>query len=330
MAVMGPWRVRVDSAGFRTFSAPATPPNAPLRACSRHARPPGPRAPDPGVWSERRTFDRLRDKNRGGRPFSFTDGPITANNPMGVHHAWGRYLKDLFQRYHACSATTSAGRTASTARACGSRSRSRRRWASTRSGRSRRTASIGSRVRAATVCRVPRRAGATVGAPRPVDGLGAVVLHDDRHQHRVHLGLPEGVPRAGLAVHGPPPHAVVSALRHVAVAARAVDRLVPRPDAPVAVRVPAAGPTTDGERCWSGRRRRGRCPPTSAAAVQPDAEYAASRRGRRVCLGRRRARRAVFGKGTGRAPRQGRRAGRAALSRAVRRAARRRQGWSSA
>ena len=33
--------------------------------------------------------------------FSFLDGPITANNPMGVHHAWGRTLKDLFQRYKA-------------------------------------------------------------------------------------------------------------------------------------------------------------------------------------------------------------------------------------
>jgi isoleucyl-tRNA synthetase len=33
--------------------------------------------------------------------FSFMDGPITANNPMGVHHAWGRTYKDLFQRYHA-------------------------------------------------------------------------------------------------------------------------------------------------------------------------------------------------------------------------------------
>ena len=31
--------------------------------------------------------------------FSFIDGPITANNPMGVHHAWGRTYKDLFQRY---------------------------------------------------------------------------------------------------------------------------------------------------------------------------------------------------------------------------------------
>ena len=35
------------------------------------------------------------------RTWSFLDGPITANNPMGVHHAWGRTYKDLYQRYHA-------------------------------------------------------------------------------------------------------------------------------------------------------------------------------------------------------------------------------------
>ncbi|MBA3243583.1 MAG: isoleucine--tRNA ligase, partial [Actinobacteria bacterium] len=33
--------------------------------------------------------------------FSFFDGPITANGTMGVHHAWGRTLKDVFQRYKA-------------------------------------------------------------------------------------------------------------------------------------------------------------------------------------------------------------------------------------
>ncbi len=32
--------------------------------------------------------------------WSFLDGPITANNPMGVHHAWGRTYKDLYVRYH--------------------------------------------------------------------------------------------------------------------------------------------------------------------------------------------------------------------------------------
>jgi len=52
-------------------------------------------------WKERRIFEKLRARNRGGARFSFLDGPITANNPMGVHHAWGRTLKDIFQRYWA-------------------------------------------------------------------------------------------------------------------------------------------------------------------------------------------------------------------------------------
>jgi isoleucyl-tRNA synthetase len=53
------------------------------------------------LWRDRRTFARLRAQNAGGPKWSFLDGPITANNPMGVHHAWGRAYKDLFQRYHA-------------------------------------------------------------------------------------------------------------------------------------------------------------------------------------------------------------------------------------
>jgi isoleucyl-tRNA synthetase len=53
------------------------------------------------IWRDRRTFERLRAKNAGGPRWSFLDGPITANNPMGVHHAWGRTYKDLFQRFHA-------------------------------------------------------------------------------------------------------------------------------------------------------------------------------------------------------------------------------------
>src|ERR671924_216331 len=52
-------------------------------------------------WDEAGIFDRLREQNRGRARFGFIDGPITANNPMGVHHAWGRTLKDVFQRYKA-------------------------------------------------------------------------------------------------------------------------------------------------------------------------------------------------------------------------------------
>ena len=52
-------------------------------------------------WKERKIFEKLREKNQGKKRWSFLDGPITANNPMGVHHAWGRTYKDLFQRYNA-------------------------------------------------------------------------------------------------------------------------------------------------------------------------------------------------------------------------------------
>ena len=50
-------------------------------------------------WEREHAFSRLVAKNRGGPRFSFLDGPITANNPMGIHHAWGRTFKDVVQRY---------------------------------------------------------------------------------------------------------------------------------------------------------------------------------------------------------------------------------------
>jgi isoleucyl-tRNA synthetase len=52
-------------------------------------------------WDAEEIFQQLRDQTAGGPKWSFVDGPITANNPMGVHHAWGRALKDVFQRYKA-------------------------------------------------------------------------------------------------------------------------------------------------------------------------------------------------------------------------------------
>lgn len=52
-------------------------------------------------WKNHDTFNKLRKQNAGNERWSFLDGPITANNPMGVHHAWGRSYKDLYQRFHA-------------------------------------------------------------------------------------------------------------------------------------------------------------------------------------------------------------------------------------
>jgi isoleucyl-tRNA synthetase len=50
-------------------------------------------------WDDKQIVAKYLKKNKGNKKWSFQDGPITANNPMGVHHAWGRSYKDMFQRY---------------------------------------------------------------------------------------------------------------------------------------------------------------------------------------------------------------------------------------
>lgn len=52
-------------------------------------------------WQDNKCFDKLVQKNRGHEMFRFLDGPATANNRLGVHHFWGRTLKDLTIRYNA-------------------------------------------------------------------------------------------------------------------------------------------------------------------------------------------------------------------------------------
>ncbi|MBV8086481.1 MAG: class I tRNA ligase family protein, partial [Chloroflexi bacterium] len=52
-------------------------------------------------WDEDKSFEKLVQQNANGEPWSFIDGPMTANNQMGVHHAWGRSYKDFYQRYYA-------------------------------------------------------------------------------------------------------------------------------------------------------------------------------------------------------------------------------------
>ncbi|HZQ81197.1 MAG TPA: isoleucine--tRNA ligase [Gaiellaceae bacterium] len=54
------------------------------------------------LWEREGTFEQVRERNRGGPRWSFIDGPVTANRfSLGVHTAWGRTLKDVFQRYKA-------------------------------------------------------------------------------------------------------------------------------------------------------------------------------------------------------------------------------------
>ncbi len=51
-------------------------------------------------WYSRGVVKKYLNKNaKAKKKFTFLDGPITANNPMGVHHGRGRTYKDLWQRY---------------------------------------------------------------------------------------------------------------------------------------------------------------------------------------------------------------------------------------
>jgi isoleucyl-tRNA synthetase len=51
-------------------------------------------------WDEQNVRQQyIRRNEQSEKRYSFVDGPITANNPMGVHHAWGRTYKDLYQRF---------------------------------------------------------------------------------------------------------------------------------------------------------------------------------------------------------------------------------------
>ncbi|MFW9990577.1 MAG: isoleucine--tRNA ligase [Candidatus Odinarchaeota archaeon] len=52
-------------------------------------------------WGKNDIFQKYKQRNSSSKKkFRFIDGPITANNPMGIHHTLGRTLKDAFQRYH--------------------------------------------------------------------------------------------------------------------------------------------------------------------------------------------------------------------------------------
>lgn len=52
-------------------------------------------------WKDNDSFHKLVKKNEGHERFKFLDGPATANNRLGIHHFWGRTLKDLTIRYNA-------------------------------------------------------------------------------------------------------------------------------------------------------------------------------------------------------------------------------------
>ena len=52
-----------------------------------------------GRWRDGRVFDRSLEQTAAGEPWTFYEGPPTANGMPGVHHVEARVFKDLFPRF---------------------------------------------------------------------------------------------------------------------------------------------------------------------------------------------------------------------------------------
>ena len=215
-----------------------------------------------GYWEDTDAFRKLVEKNRGKEKWSFIDGPITANNPMGVHHGWGRTFKDMFQRYHAMKGYDLRYQNGFDCQGL---------WVEVEVEKelgfnSKREIEAYGLDRFAQCVpgartEVRRHHNAAVETPGPVDGLGKLVLHDVRHQQRVHLVLPEQVPGERLALSGRPLDALVLALWHVPLPARdSGHRQLPRGDALARSSASSRSPRPDTKAriCWYGPPRPGR------------------------------------------------------------------------
>ena len=181
------------------------------------------RARDPRPLGARGHLRALRAQNRGGPKWSFVDGPVTANKKLAVHTAWGRTLKDVFQRYKALRGFDQRYQNGFDCQGLWIEVGVERQLGPQLEARDRGVRPRGVRRAAAARSSSSRREELTRGCDpaRPVDGLGQRLLHLQRHEHRVHLAVPEDRPRARLALRRPPRDRVVPALRHLALAARA-------------------------------------------------------------------------------------------------------------
>ena len=250
------------------------------------------------LWEREHTFEQLRDRNRGNPRWSFVDGPVTANkSSLGVHTAWGRTLKDVFQRYKALRGFDQRYQNGfdcqglwievGVERALGLNSK--------REIEEFGLEEFARRCREVVVNSSEALTRGSIRLGQWMDWGNDYFTFSDTNIEYIWKFL-EDRPRARLALHGPPLDRVVPALRHVALAARAdAGRRLPGPRRPVALRpLPAARPRRRVRRRLdddavdaAGERRRRR---PSRRGVRAARER---RVGRRQALPRRHVRRAA-------------------------------------
>ena len=209
------------------------------------------------------------------------DGPITANNLMGVHHAWGRTYKDLFQRYHTMLGKRQRYQNGFDCQGL---------WVEVevekelglKSKRDIEKYGIGQFVERCKE-RVWKYADLQTKESQRLgywmDWDNSYYTMSDENNY-IDLGLPEELPRARLDLQGPRRDAVVPALRHRHLGARDRHRgYLDRTHTSVYVRFPLTTPGHEGEALLAWTTTPWTLTSNVAAAVHPDLTYLKVRQG---------------------------------------------------
>ena len=207
--------------------------------------------------------------------WSFIDGPITANNPMGVHHAWGRTYKDLFPALQHHARLQAA--LPEWLRLPGSLGRGRDRegaWLQqqARHRRARHRATSSSCARQRVCASADRIAKQSIRLGEWMDWADSYYTLSDENNYTI-WGFLKTCWRARLALSRPRCDAVVPALRHRHLRHGDQRGALEGPAHQRLRALPAGGPRP-ASTCWSGRRRPGRLPANVAGRSQPRLDYA--------------------------------------------------------
>ena len=74
--------------------------SSPFRALSAQIDLPAMERSILGFWSENKIFEKSTESRAQGTPWTFYEGPPTANGMPGTHHIEARVFKDVFPRFH--------------------------------------------------------------------------------------------------------------------------------------------------------------------------------------------------------------------------------------
>ena len=192
---------------------------------------------------------------------------------MGVHHAWGRTLKDVFQRYHALRGFDQRYQNGFDCQGL---------WVEVEVEKElglnskREIEDYGLDNFSAPVpraCRAVQRGAYPSSRSASASGwTGQRLLHVRDTNIEYIWRFLKVVPREGLALRRATRRCRGARAAARPLAARAARLLPDRTDPSLFVRFPLRGPAT-ARRSSSGRRRPGRCPPTSRPPSNPDGDY---------------------------------------------------------